>query len=337
MSDLLLNIFANDAFSLVEMTESFNEVPNEFGTMRRMNVFPDKPIRTKNAVIEIKTWSNNLLPNVAWGGPASVGSGPSRRDVIIDIPHFPHEDSVAAQDVIGVRAFGSTNMFEGVQDLINEKLMIMGKKHDITREFMSWGAIKGQVLNAAGDVLFDFFDAFQKTPVEMSFDLNNSAAEVLLKIMALKRTIELNNEGSPPTTIWVPCSPTFFEKLITHASVKDAYKYYASQQSPLRDDNRGGFYHAGVLFTEENGYADNFAGVRRKFIADDTAQVVPIGTDAAGTFLAPADFIETVNTPGLPRYAKQKLMDFGRGVVIHTQSNVLPYFKRPQMLIKLTM
>jgi hypothetical protein len=147
--------------------------------------------------------------------------------------------------------------------------------------------------------------------------------------------MDLNLGGDSFSQIWVPSSPTFFEKLIAHPSVKDAYKYYVSNQSPLRDDNRGGFAHAGVLFTQENGYAMTAAGEQLEFIPAGTARAVPLGTQAFGTMLAPADFIETVNTPGKPRYAKQELMSFGRGVKIHTQSNPLPYCKRPQLLVKL--
>ncbi len=46
--------------------------------------------------------------------------------------------------------------------------------------------------------------------------------------------------------------------------------------------------------------------------------------------------METVNTPGLPRYAKQARMKFDRGVELHTQSNPLPLCVRPHLLVKLT-
>ena len=53
------------------------------------------------------------------------------------------------------------------------------------------------------------------------------------------------------------------------------------------------------------------------------------------TVYAPADYIETVNTIGLPRYAKQATdQEFGRWVKLHTQSNPLPICTRPKTLIK---
>ena len=63
----------------------------------------------------------------------------------------------------------------------------------------------------------------------------------------------------------------------------------------------------------------------------------PLGTvDTFGTYLAPADFNETVNTLGQPLYAKQEPRKFERGTDLHTQSNPLPMCHRPGVLVKLT-
>jgi hypothetical protein len=50
---------------------------------------------------------------------------------------------------------------------------------------------------------------------------------------------------------------------------------------------------------------------------------------------APADFVETANTIGLPRHAKQAVdQQFARWVMLHVQSNPLPICTRPRVLIK---
>jgi len=49
----------------------------------------------------------------------------------------------------------------------------------------------------------------------------------------------------------------------------------------------------------------------------------------------PDTFIGTVNTIGLPRYAKQAVdQQFARWVMLHVQSNPLPIWTRPRVLIK---
>ena len=48
-----------------------------------------------------------------------------------------------------------------------------------------------------------------------------------------------------------------------------------------------------------------------------------------------ADFVETAETIGLPRYAKQAVdQQFARWVMVHVQSNLLPICTRPRVLLK---
>ena len=54
------------------------------------------------------------------------------------------------------------------------------------------------------------------------------------------------------------------------------------------------------------------------------------------TRYAPADYMETVNTIGLPLYAKQELMRMNKGVELEAQSNPLNLRTKPRAVIKLT-
>jgi hypothetical protein len=66
------------------------------------------------------------------------------------------------------------------------------------------------------------------------------------------------------------------------------------------------------------------------------AYLFPVGVPGLfQQYNAPADFVETANTIGLPRYAKQAVdQQFARWVMLHVQSNPLPICTRPRVLIK---
>ena len=51
---------------------------------------------------------------------------------------------------------------------------------------------------------------------------------------------------------------------------------------------------------------------------------------------APADYMETVNTVGLPYYAKQWQMEGGKGRVLESQSNPLHLCTRPNAIVEIT-
>jgi hypothetical protein len=53
------------------------------------------------------------------------------------------------------------------------------------------------------------------------------------------RKIETELKGETMTGVLALVSPEFFDKLIGHAKVEDAYKYYSSTGAqPLREDTR---------------------------------------------------------------------------------------------------
>lgn len=92
-------------------------------------------------------------------------------------------------------------------------------------------------------------------------------------------------------------------------------------------------YRGKASYVKADGSAET-----REFIAPGEAHAFPLGTiDTFGTYVAPADFNETVNTLGQPLYAKQEPRKFERGTDLHTQSNPLPMCHRPGVLVKLVM
>jgi hypothetical protein len=118
--------------------------------------------------------------------------------------------------------------------------------------------------------------------------------------------------------------------------VKEAFRYYTVNNQNLAGDYRRRFVFAGITFLEYIASATTPDGSPHKFIADNKGHAIPMGT--AGTFFtyyAPADFNETVNTIGLPVYAKQEPRKHNRGWDLHTQSNPFPICLRPEVLVTL--
>jgi Phage major capsid protein E len=67
------------------------------------------------------------------------------------------------------------------------------------------------------------------------------------------------------------------------------------------------------------------------FIDPNQAHFFPLGTpNLFKTFFAPADYIETVNTLGLPRYAKAIPSDNNKSVRLEMQTNPLSLCLRPR-------
>ncbi|MCW7553299.1 major capsid protein [Endozoicomonas gorgoniicola] len=195
--------------------------------------------------------------------------------------------------------------------------------------------------------MFDIFsnDAFSLTSLtatinEMDYKpmrlgelglFQESGIDVRGESVKVRRKVEKALGAEMYTGLRALCGADFFDSLVGHEKVEKAYERY-QDGAMLRDDVRSGFQFGNIHWEEYRGSVED-----KEFIAADEAYLYPEGTGIFRTWFAPADFVETVNTIGLPRYAKQKPLDFDKGIQIHTQSNPLPINLRPRAVIKLKM
>ena len=127
------------------------------------------------------------------------------------------------------------------------------------------------------------------------------------------------------------CSPEFFDDLVSHPEVTEAYNRFQEGSFLRAGLARKSFVYADIVFEEYRGKVGAV-----DFIAASKAHFFPVGVPGLfRQYNAPADFVETVNTIGLPRYAKTAVdSEFQRWVKLHTQSNPLPVCIKPRTLIK---
>jgi hypothetical protein len=329
----------NTGYSLTELSTAINILPNMYSRISQLGLFTDVPLHTNTAMLELKDNSLTIIPTKPWGTPG-LGAGPTKRTIrSIVIPHTPWEDTVMALDVMGIRKFGTDNVLETINDKILEKLQQARDTFDMTDEYRKVQALKGIVLDADGaSELFNSFTFFGLTPKTIDFELGTTSKSVTTTVRKLKRYLEDNLMGERMTSVRVFVGDKFFDKLINHPSIKEIWLNWSGAQARLGTDLRTGFEVEGVIFEEYRGMVPKPDGSGAiKFIEDADGIAVPMGTrNTFKRFLAPADYIETVNTLAQPYYAKQVRMLDDRGINLYAQSNTLPICCRPSLLVKVT-
>lgn len=328
-----LDIFNNDAFSVSQLTLAMQDLQHTPTLLGDMGLFNEEGISTTSVMIEKQGQSFTLVPAAQRGAPGEPVGKDKRNMRSFSALHLPQRGSVMADEVQNVRAFGSESEVQTVQAIVNAKLQKLRRNIDLTLEWQRMGALKGQVLDADGStVLLDLFTEFGVAQNTLDFALDNSATVVKQKCIDLERKVEDELDGIMFTGIEVLCSAEFFDALIGHDSVVDAWNL-ASDGALLRESQRkSGFMHAGVKFREYRGKVGS-----TRFIASGKAYAVPVGVpDLFIARFAPADYMETVNTVGLPYYAKQEPMRFGKGVELEAQSNPLHICTRPRAVVELS-
>jgi hypothetical protein len=327
-----LDIFNNDAFSLVNATKAINDVPHQPGRIGELGYFSEEGITTATLSLEQQGTSIALVPAGQRGSSGTIVVGDKRKIIPIQTIHLPQRAAILADEVQGLRAFGTDSELETVQNVFNKRLVKMRRNIDTTIEYQRMGAIKGQVLDSDGStVILDLFNTFGVSQTTHAMLLSTPTTKVRNKVVEAKRKIETALGALPYSGLRVLCSASFFDALVGHAAVEDAFDRWMNGDF-LRQDQRGGFYYAGVFWEEYRGQIGSV-----KFIADDTAYMIPEGVpDLFVTNFAPADYMETANTIGLPYYAKQEAKPMNKGIDIESQSNPISICTRPAAIAKLT-
>jgi len=334
--ETILDIFNNDLFSSTSLTSAISIVPNSYGRIRELGIFAEEGVPTTSVAISRENDTLNLLPMRPRGGPASVGTRAGADARPFMIPHIPHDDAAPAGDV------------QNREDMVNKKLITIRNKHAITLEHMRAYALQGLIVDYDGTVVTNLFTEFGVTEKVVDFAFTTGTTDVLSVLRGVSGYMEDNLEGEVMTGLLALCSPEWMDQLLSHPTIKEAYKYYAKEQDPITQDLRRRFVYAGIVFEEYRGVAtklnEDGSKTSRRFIPANTARFVPLGTqDVFRTYFAPPDFVDAANVAP-PTGQEQQVfvaplerMKFGKGVEMHTESNPLPMVKRPKLLVKATM
>ena len=328
-----IGIFEDDAFSVSSLTTAINEQEYQPGRISSLGLFEEEGVTTLTVQIEKDGDTLALVPAGERGTSGLVVGGSKRVLIPFNTVHLPQRFSIKADEIQGIRAFGTQGELQAVQDVVNKRLAKARRQLDVTHEFQRMGAIKGQVLDADGStVLLDIYARFGVQRQSMPMELANPDTLVQVKCV---EALDMQEDALGSVTSSGSrglCGKTFWSKLIGHPSVVDTYKA-TLQAAALRGDGRESFDFGGVTWER---YRGKVAGVA--FIADDEAQLVPEGVpELFKSACAPADYMETVNTLGIPYYSKIELMPFGKGVDGEAQSNPLHLCTRPRAVIRLTL
>lgn len=333
-----LDIFNNNAFSLISLTDTVNAMPYQPQRISRLGLFEEQGVATTIVSIEQRNGSLSLIPTSPRGGVGFENAHIKNKLRNFNVPHYELSDTVMADEIQNVRLFGTENELAGVQQVVDMRLMEMNSKHDATLEYARLGALKGIITDADGTtVLYNLFTEFGVTQTVIDLLLGTATTDILGLMTQISGSVEDALGAQIYDHIHVFMGKTLFAKFISHAKITNAYQYYQAtgqQMNPLRDDLRYGGFTFGNITVEQ--YRGKVGGV--PFVADGEGYAFPVGVpNLFKTYFAPADWEDTVNTIGLPRYADQEpipgLPKKGRRIV--TQQNPLNICKRPDTLVKL--
>lgn len=329
-----IDIFNDDAFSLQSLTDAINVTPEGQAVPTTLDsLFDEEGVTTTAVSIERNNGQLALVPAADRGAPGATVEDDSRDLIPFNTLHLPLRDTVLADAIQNVRAFGKESELETMQSVVNKRLAKLRKKIDTTLTYHRLGAVTGKVYDADGTrVLLDLYSRFGITQKSQSLALGSETTKVRQKIIDAKRKAEDALAGEAVITGWLGIlGRGIYDAFTGHADVEKSFERWRDGEF-FRNDLRTGFQFEGVEWQEYYGKVGSVT-----FIDSDVGYLIPITSeDLFQTKFAPANHVDAVNTIGRPYYATQKILDHGVGVELKAQSNPLTINTRPNIVIKLT-
>lgn len=339
-------------FTAVELTQSINTLPPQFGQLAAEGMFPIEPLASAYIEIVSEGGAIRALPITDEGRPATIARRDKGQSLIFKIPNITHEDSVLANDIRNwLAAAQRTRRPETLVNYVNKRLEKLRRKFDLTLELLRVSALAGKIVDGAGTEVYDLFTAFSVVQATVFFDLGNEATDVNAKCGEVLDKVTENLNDETMSGVVARVNPTFFNKLIAHKSVRELYlgtvNALALANIVRRDDGPyrpREFAFGGLLFREYNAKIPLADGSLYTPFATDTGIAYPDGTlDSHTTYAAPPLDIRELDGEAPEGgsdedliHITDEMLKHGRGIEWAGQMNALPLWRRPATLVKVS-
>lgn len=336
-----------DSFKTTDMTDAINDLENQYGYINSRNYFNMKSTGQTAIIFDVNKHDITLLPQVNRGDHSATQGKEREVDTFaLKLAYFKHQDRLMTEDIQGWRQPGQ-EIQETLARATAEKLQDMRMAADQSTEYMKLQAFKGVFKTPDGKVVADMFNQFGVTQEEINFALATSSTKVDDKIAELKRYIAKNvKQGGAISGVEVLVDPIFFDKLVSHPEIRDAWKFYQNSGTQrLRDDLANYmqwgvmdvFEHRGVRFMSYDATFNLPNGTTEQGIADNNGHAYGLGVrDLFRGYSGPSNKLSQANQPGREMFVRQYVDDRDEYVDFELEMAPLYFCTKPASLVKLT-
>ncbi|MTK12700.1 MAG: major capsid protein [Clostridiaceae bacterium] len=304
-----LDVFHQDPFSTIQLTTAVERNPYKPTGIGELDIFEPDPIRTTALAVEERKGKLVLIPFSDRGEEGTQRITEKRAARYFDVPRLMHDDTIYANELQGIRAFGTETELMQVETEVARRLngpTGLTSNIEYTWEYQRLAAVQGLCLDADGTIKFNWFDEFGITQAaEIGFNLVAGTPNSLRPICnGIVRTMARKSQGAflPSTKVYALCGDTFYDEFTNHPDVIRTFLNW-SAAADIRDGGQGAafeaFKFAGITWLNYRGSDDTTTIA----VPTDKVKFFPVG--APGVFrvaYAPGESFEWVNTPGKPIY-----------------------------------
>lgn len=330
-----MDIFADNAFGLVEMSAAIEEIEYRPEWLGTLPMWTRKAIRTETVAIEKRGDTLKLVPTTPRGAPLPQNT-PKGRDIRpFRTSRIAKGDRITASEIANIRQFGTESEFVQVQAEVADRMTDIRTDMELTHEHMRLGAIQGIVLDADGSVIYNWFTEWQiAQPAVQTFNFATLINGTLrTKLTQVIRAMTKAGKGliTAQTQFYAMAGDDFYDALIASPEVRATYLGWSAAADlrgaglPYEEFPFGGFNWVNYRGTDDGSTVA---------IASNEVKFFPV--NAPGLFLrvqGPGEFFDTINQPGQDYFA-MTIPDKDRNAFVDVELYSYPLYAvtRPQVL-----
>lgn len=332
---LTMDVFKQNAFSAISLTEAVRRSKTIPGLIGSMGLFTPVPVRTRTVAVEMKGQILNIIKTSEPGQPRTRRANDKRSIVDLRVRRIEQSSQITAEELQGIREFGSETELKQLQREIAERQMGIMDDLQATIERLRLSCINGALLDSDDSTIYDYYTTFGFTRGS-EIDFNWAARTGCKKFVAANVTRPilraLGGIAPPSMRIVALCGDDFYDDLQENAEYRDTYKNTERASELLNNTAFQRIDAWGVTWINYRGTDDNSAVA----IPVDKCKIFPMGV--RGLFqeaFAPAPTFSMVNTRGQEWYSRIVVDDKREEWAdIEMESHRLPICTRPEALLQ---
>lgn len=332
------------AFNLIELTDAINRRLYRIGQVGSLNLVQAKGVATLKVAVEKMDEGNlGLLTPIPRGAPAPQITKDKRSMIDLESVRIAAEDTIFADELQGVRVFGTETQARMIEEARNESLDKITGRIDITLEHHLLGMIQGVVKNPAGDTILDCYSVLgqsQDTEINLELDEATDDTKTIKALNKVHRQTRTALGAYSDFVQHIHCftDSTGFDNLTSSIAYRNSVKF-DSTSGRLRETAFGRqLIWQGIVWEEY--WLGNSGHSGGSFIGTGKFKFFPVFTSPdLGIYRIrwiPSDSIRQINDTGLARYIKvgedREYTDDPRWIKLMAESNPLVYCTIPAAL-----
>lgn len=324
-------------FEVLDFTPLVELVPRTPKLIKDLGLFGDTSFgETTVAQVERVLEGQDAIDAMSRGADRNFAGRESAIVRNFNVPFFPLDSKITPKDIQDLRAYGTENTPESVENRVMRTMGRIERSHANLLEKAFYTAIKGDShspnwTQGQYDYATEFGVTGDVTTANVNFTTLTVDPRETLEADARAHIIDKAQDNKDSYQLIALVGRGYFTALITHPLVVDAYNAYASDSEPLRRRLGGNLINRSFE-TKGITYIEDISGE----IATLDAYIMPMGiADMFQLHYAPADTIDAANTTAQSMYVFL-LSDNHRVSTIETETSFIAVNTRPELVVKST-